>query len=268
MGAGYGEHQGFAYPHYYEDYELTAINFEGADENGKYPFSITIENTGDGYIAIDKLFEVEYGNQYFNFADDLVRANENANYNLCLSPHTSRTFKSLTPADSVFTLEDCSSYCYAFEIYTDVEVEWTSISYLGKETVIGGADYSFIANDYSYHCDIEDYYYFSKVVDVTIKGEHYAFFDDFASEKIALALTDDTLTSEDIVIENIKLIQGTDTGKKALEAFTKGIMWAGIAILIAIAFLIIFGVFPIFILPVIIKSAKKKNRERQEKTLS
>lgn len=258
MGAGYGEHQGFAYPHYYEDYELTAINFEEADENGKYPFSVTIENTGDGYITIDKLFEVDYGNQYFNFVDDLVRTNENVDYNLCLSPHTSRTFKSLTLANSVFALEDCSSSCYAFEVYTDIEVEWTSFSYLGKDTIEGGANYNFIANDYSYHGELEDYYYFSKVVDVTIKGEHYAFFDDFASEKITLALTDDTLTNEDIVIENIKLIQGTDTGKKATEAFIKGLMWAGIAILIGIAFLFTFGVFPIFILPVIIRKSKKK----------
>ena len=61
MGAGYGEHQGYAYPHYYEDYELTAINFEDADENGKYPFSITIENTGDTTQPVEILYHMNMG---------------------------------------------------------------------------------------------------------------------------------------------------------------------------------------------------------------
>ncbi len=260
MGAGYGNHPGYAYPLYYQDCQLTAISFEEADENGEYPFSVTIENTGERYITINSLFSLETRDQHFDFVDDIALTKENVQYNFCLPPHTTGTFKSLTPSKNVFTLEDCTPYCYAFEIYTDVEVEWTSISYLGKETVEGGAYYNYQANDYSYHCEEEDYFYFSKVVDVTIKGEHYAFFDDFASENISLGLIDDTLTSEDIVIENIKLIKGTDSGKRATEAFMKGLMWCGIAIFIGIVFLLTFGVFPIFILPVIIKKSKQKNK--------
>ena len=259
-GSGYGNHPGYAYPLYYQDYQLTAISFEEADENGEYPFSVTIENTGEWYITINHLFELNYNYEYFNFVDDVTIANENVENNLCLPPHTSRSFKSLTPAKSVFTLDECSSSCYGFEIYKDMEVEWTSFSFIGKENVENGAYYNFYAKDYSYHGEEDGYYYFSKVVDATIKGEHYAFFDNYASDKISLGLTDDSLTSEDIVIEDIKLIKGVDSGKRASEQLRKGLMWCGIAIFIGIVFLLTFGVFPIFILPVIIRKSRNKKK--------
>ncbi len=259
MGAGYGENAGFAYPHYYEEYQVTAISFEDADETGKYPFSITLENTGDEYIAIDKNFSLEYSDHYYQFYNDAVTFDDDKNSGLCLAPLSSQTYKSLTPAFETFTLEECTHSCYAYEIFTDIEVEFTGFTYLGKDTIDDCLYYNFQANDYSFHDD--GYYYYSKVVDVTIKGEHFAFFDDFANEKISLALANDSLTSEDIVIEDLKLIQGTDSGKKFSEYLLMGLRWAAIAIFGGALVIFTLGVFPIFILPSIIKKSKQKHNK-------
>jgi hypothetical protein len=67
---------------------LTAISFEEADENGEYPFSVTIKNTGERYITINSLFSIDTRDQHFDFVDNIALANENVQYNFCLPPHT------------------------------------------------------------------------------------------------------------------------------------------------------------------------------------
>ena len=259
MGADYGDHVGGAYPNYYEDYQVTAIDFEAADENGKYPFTITIENTGDSYIAVTRNFGLEYHNDYFTFIDESVIGD--VDNGLCLAPHSTGTYKSFTPASETFSLDDSSHYCYAYAIYQNIEVEYTNIKYIGKEATEGGAYYTYEAQDYSYHDEEgNEYYYYSKMVDVTIKGEKYAFFDDFASKDIRFGLTDDTLMESDIIVNEIRLIQGSETGKRFSDALMKGALWCVVAIAGAIFLILTLGVFPIFILPVIIRKSRQKNK--------
>lgn len=253
-----GEQSGGAYPHYYEEFQLTALTFGEADEEGTYPFTATIENSGDQYIAINT-FEIMHESGYFRFADENVIGEQGGG--ICLAPHSSGTYKALANASEVFTINNCTPYCYAYEIATDenLECEYTGFRYIGKQSVNDGAYYSFEASDYSYYGD--DYHYYSKMVDVDIKGVHYAFFDDYANASIKIGLVDSTLTEEDFTITNLQLIQGMDNGKKFSEGLMKGLGVAVLAIGGALLAIFTLGVFPIFILPPIIRKATaKKNK--------
>ena len=120
----------------YNDYQLSNLIFESADENGKYPFSLNIENTGDFYINLD----------FSSYDRTYVFTNDINLEQLCLAPHTSGTFSSTAPADSVFTLENNKFTCYAHRV--DGKLEYQSIALQEKiERVDGLFGYKFKINN-------------------------------------------------------------------------------------------------------------------------
>lgn len=252
----------YVWPHYYEDYEITNLTFGEHEEDG-YPFTITLQNNGDKYIDIGRTFELTTITDYFKFEDD--RVCEDSLANVVLAPHSSATYKASGKTEEVFSLDDqtVSVYCYAYDVVQEennsFEYEWTTIKFIEKETIKDGAYYSFEISDF--FVEGSDYYYYAKIFDVTIKGEKYSFIDNNQNNILLFGLKDDTLTAQDIIIDNLYVIRGDSTGKKETEKLLQGLGWFGISCLIGLGVFATVGIFPIFILPSIIKKAKKNKKE-------
>ena len=187
----------------YSDYQLSDLVFESADENGKYPFSLNIENTGDLYINLD----FSSYDRTYDFTNDINLEK------LCLAPHTSGTFSSIAPADSVFTLENNKFTCYAHRV--DGILEYESIALLEKiERVDGLFGYKFKINNPEYVLNetrnnsekVSAPPYLS-IVDLSIKGEKVSFYQGGATpqEELYIAVKNGSLTEEDFVFEKISL---------------------------------------------------------------
>ena len=243
------------YPDYYENFEITAISFEEETEDG-YPFSVTITNNGDGYLDLMN-FDLSNDNDFYTFEDPAFYS---MNANVLLAPHTSGTYISKFCAASPFSLEDAIGYGRAYLLDSknspSLEFTYSGIAFEEKRIANGGAYYYFDVQDFN--VKDEGYYYYAKIVDVTIKGTKYSFLDQNNGNLITICLVDDTLTAEDFTFESIHVIQGYSTGKRESENLLMGVGVCALAILGAVAIIVSLGVFPLFILPAIIKKAKKK----------
>ena len=253
------------WPDYYVDYEITNITFGEQEEDG-YPFSVTVQNNGDSYIDIGQTFEITTRTQYFKLVENSVL--DSFIPNLLLAPHSSMTCPANEKSEEVFSLDDgtVNVYCYAYKVTQEenesFEYEWTGFKFKEKKLTDGGAYYYIEALDF--FVEGSDYYHFAKVYDLTIKGEKYSFIDNNSDNILCFGLKDDTLTAEDITVDNFYVIRGSSTGKKETERILMGLGWFGIACLIGIGIFITIGIFPLFILPPIIRKAKSKKENKKE----
>ena len=239
------------YPHYYEDYEITNLHF-GDPIEGQYPLDITIKNTGDGYIAISEAFWLSTDDEGFEFEDENVMEDES--FAVCLAPHSSGTYIASNLANETFTLENAYPNCYA---YTDLsEATYSSLNFSFKKAVAMGELFYYELEDFD--DGFNGYYHSSKIINIEVKGVPYSFVSHTSVSTVEFGLRDQTITAEDITVKSLYIAKGDSTGKQETEQFFKGLMWCGIAVLGAAVGLVLFGVFPIFILPVIIRKAKKK----------
>ncbi len=215
----------------YTDYLLSNLVFEEADSSGKYPFSLTIENTGDKYIALGSSF-LEGG---FHFT------NQYGSYDLLVAPHSSGTYVSCNATTKKFTLEEkffsCEAYAYSGA------AEYSNIEFVSKDDNYSSTYYRFEIKDYQ--TPTEDRY--AKIVNVSIKGESMCFINKGYNNQIYIELYDDTLNPEDFVFESIALTKYRQMNG-LMGDMAKLLRWMGIVMLAGLGFIAVSAAifFPTF----------------------
>ena len=178
-------------PDYYEysDYEISDLVFEEADENGKYPFSTHIKNTGNNYISLADSY-LGGGHRF---------TNEYYASGLCIAPHSEGTYVSRDNVVNKFSLDEVKFVCYAYESHGFAQ--YSDIEFVSKKMENDWTKYTFHANDYQ----TPEQTRYGKLITVSIKGEKMCIFQIVGNDDISIWLFDDSLEADDFVFESIAL---------------------------------------------------------------
>ena len=237
----------------YEDFEVSNIVYGEPNVDNRYPFSVDVKNTGTGYMCVGNSFYMEANNNdYSNCYHELVSYRNYAD--VCLGPGQTATLVSDNYVSTQHELSEYRVVAYGFKDF--FETSFTSIDFNKKENVYGvdAAGYYFEIKNLK----LDNDYYYSMIIDTTIKGENIAFKFYSATDEFNICLNDRTYVAEDFVFNNIYLIRGRSLVNDRVEelwilgyGITSGILFVGF--LVSLAFI-----------PMIVKSARKKAEEHKE----
>ena len=220
-------------PTYYEysDYEISNLVFEEADENGKYPFSTHIKNTGNKYISLDLC----YLDRGYKFTNEYVASE------LCIAPHSEGTYVSRFNAEYKFSLDEVKFVCYAYEPHG--VAQYSDIEFVSKEVEHDATEYTFHANDYQ----TPEQTNYGKLITVSIKGEKMCIFQSGGYDDIRIVLFDDSLEADDFVFESIALTKYHQMNG-LMGDMAKLLRGMGIVMLVGLGFIAVSAAifFPVF----------------------
>lgn len=226
----------YSYPDAYEDFEVS--NFAlGAKEDERYPFSLELENKGEGYIQLNDFTfqEKKQESNYYYYIDscgDLVIAS------LFLAP------KQKTPAsgrvDFEASYEDLIFRSRAFKTYSFKEAGEI------KNTALTTSKFD-TKTYYEYHYEIvnlvedEDYYY-SYLVEFVYDDITYAV--QCYSETFYISFLKEIDPDKDVTFGRVVTIQGRERRNNNLSSIWITI-WIVVGILFTLGFFVSVVVVPI-----------------------
>lgn len=215
----------------YSDYEISDLVFEEADENGKYPFSAHIKNTGNKYIILDSC----YLGRGYQFTNEYVASE------LCIAPHSEGTYVSRFNAEYKFSLDEVEFVCYAYKSHG--AAQYSDIEFVSKEVEHDWTEYNFHANDYQ----TPEQTRYGKLITVSIKGEKMCIFQIGGNDDIRILLFDDSLEADDFVFESIALTEYHQMNG-LMGDMAKLLRGMGIAMLVGLGFIAVSAAvfFPVF----------------------
>ena len=185
-------------PDYYEysDYEISDLVFEEADENGKYPFSTHIKNTGNNYISL--------ANSYLGGGHRFT--NEYYASGLCIAPHSEGTYVSRDNVVNKFSLDEVKFVCYAYESHGFAQ--YSDIEFVSKKMENDWTKYTFHANDYQ----TPEQTRYGKLITVSIKGEKMCIFQIVGNDDVGIVnnITSIITKEKDVLLRGIDIRSSED----------------------------------------------------------
>ena len=239
----------------YSDFEVTTREYVEA-ENETYRLAVDVTNTGDKYMIVDNAFSA------FILRDEILFRKEGLSsyifHSDLIAPHQTAHLVSCDKVQTSFSLEMYAFTAEAIDNERAIMPKYSGIKLEQKDIFSEYTSYCFELQGLVYSQE----YYYAAIYDFNIKGENHCFNSYYFDSWINVYLKSSHYVEEDFVLNRIYIIP---TGSRLISNVdeTWSVVWNGIGIAIIAGFFI----SPAFI-PLIIKSAKKKRRKEQEKTLS
>ena len=176
----------------YEDYEISDLTF-GEKDNGAYPYSLSISNTGEGYISLTdfRFDDGEYGNGYIEQIGDFFDSY------LYLAPGGKCSLSGHSQVN--MDPEKINYNCVAFCEYSINEYKSVTFTGMDEEDYYNGTSYNYYFNIEGY--PQENDYYLTYLLEFTYDGVTYA--KRFFGETFDLELTKEIDPAEDIEFSSL-----------------------------------------------------------------
>lgn len=239
----------------YSDFEVTNREYVEV-EGDTYRLAVDVTNTGDKYMIADNAFGA------FILHDEILFRLDSIVSDLYLdeliAPHQTVHLISWDKVQNSFPLEMYSFSAKAIDNERFKTPQYSEIKLYDKEVLNRVTSYDFRLKGLVYSHE----YYYQTIYDINVKDMNFSFRSYYFDDYISIYLKDSDYVEEDFVFNAIHIIPISNRSINDINDIWSGV-WTGIGITIIAGFFI----SPAFI-PLIIKSAKKKRREEQEKTLS
>ncbi len=240
----------------YSDFEVTNREYVEA-ENDTYRLAVDVTNTGDKYMLVENAFGA------FTLNDEILFRLDGIVSDLYLdeliAPHQTVHLISWDKMqNNSFPLEMYTFSAKAIDNERFKTPKYSEIKLYDKNVLSEATSYDFRLKGLVYSHE----YYYETIFDINVEDMNISFRSYYFADYISIYLKDSDYVEEDFVFNAIYIIPIRNR-----TIYDINDIWSGVWTGIVVASIAGFFISPAFI-PLIIKSAKKKRREEQEKTLS
>lgn len=253
MGAGLSARYPYAIPDGYENFEITDLSYSEPDAYNNYTLTVTLKNTGDGYLGTDdQNFIVSIRDDYHGFSNVITAERGNDFY---IPPHESAVLVCQGVFSQKYELDELEFSARGFKDFQPMRYSNIKLVETVIEEEAPNALYRFEIEE----AEMPESGYYTKVIDCTVDGNHVAFINPGQDTSFSLALLDKTLVEEDFVFNRVFLIEGPGPYPEGSIYGVLGDVLSGILII----FLVVIGlalIAPAIIIPIVVVTKRNKNK--------